>query len=220
MAGLSSTRSVDALQEFKIQTSSYSAEFGRSGGAAINAVTNSGTNAYHGDLFEFFRNSVLDARNYFQPTGPKAAYKENQYGATLGGLIIKDKLFWFGDYQGTSIDNPRPYDLNRAQRGGTYREFLLLLIIGTIYDPNTYNAITATRTPFAGGTSSRQQNRSDLAGVYKSLPGAEPARECEQLRNQPCRALSRQSGRLSWRLRPVTKKSRISSGSRMARLTL
>jgi Carboxypeptidase regulatory-like domain len=147
--GLVINTSVDALQEFKIQTSSYSAEFGRSGGAAINAVTKSGTNAYHGDAFEFFRNTVLDARNYFQPTGPKAAYKENQYGGTIGGFIIKDKLFWFGDYQGTSINNPAPLIStvpSALARTGNFSSSYY----GTIYDPNTYNPITTTRTPFPG----------------------------------------------------------------------
>src|SRR6266496_4621564 len=98
---------VDAIQEFKLQTNSYSAEFGRSGGAVVNAIVKSGTNSYHGTVFEFFRNSALDARDYFElPTEQKASFKQNQFGGTLGGAIIKDKLFWFGDYQGTRIRNP------------------------------------------------------------------------------------------------------------------
>ncbi|MGO8719805.1 MAG: carboxypeptidase regulatory-like domain-containing protein [Acidobacteriaceae bacterium] len=93
--------SVDALGEFKIQTNSFSAEFGRSGGAAINAVTKSGTNAYHGDVFEFFRNSALDARGYFEdPASKNAWFKQNRFGGTIGGPILRNKLFWFGDYQG------------------------------------------------------------------------------------------------------------------------
>ncbi len=78
--GLVINTQVDALQEFKIQTNSYSAEFGRSGGAVINAITKSGTNSYHGTVFEFFRNSALDARNFFQTSGSKAPYKQNQWG--------------------------------------------------------------------------------------------------------------------------------------------
>ena len=98
---------VDAIQEFKLQTNSYSAEFGRSGGAVVNAIIKSGTNRLHGSAFEFFRNSALDARDYFElPTDKKASFKQNQFGGTLGGAIIKDKLFWFGDYQGTRIRNP------------------------------------------------------------------------------------------------------------------
>jgi hypothetical protein len=98
---------VDAIQEFKLQTNTYSAEFGRSAGAVVNAITKSGTNRYHGNLFEFFRNSALDSRNYFElPTDKKASFKENQFGGTLGGPIVRDKLFWFGDYQATIIRNP------------------------------------------------------------------------------------------------------------------
>jgi hypothetical protein len=98
---------VDAIQEFKLQTNSYSAEFGRSGGAVVNAVTKTGTNNYHGSVFEFFRNSALDARDYFEdPTQEKASFKQNQFGATFGGPIMRDKFFWFIDYQGTRIRNP------------------------------------------------------------------------------------------------------------------
>src|SRR5262249_4486829 len=101
---------VDAIQEFKLQTNSYSAEFGRSGGAVVNAITKTGTNNYHGDVFEFFRNSALDARDFFEdPTQKKASFKQNQFGATFGGPIRKDKLFWFIDYQGTRIRNPQTF---------------------------------------------------------------------------------------------------------------
>ena len=73
----------------------------------MNAITKSGTNQYHGNVFEFFRNSALDARDYFEdPATKKASFKQNQFGGTLGGPIVKDKLFWFGDYQGTSIRKP------------------------------------------------------------------------------------------------------------------
>ncbi len=141
----------DSLQEFKIQTSSYSAEFGRSGGAVINAITKSGTNAYHGDVFEFIRNSVLDARDFFQTpaVGPKAPFRQNQFGGTIGGFVVKNKLFWFGDYEGTRINDPTPkistVPLALARTGNfTASNY------GAIYDPDTYNATTNTRTPFPG----------------------------------------------------------------------
>jgi hypothetical protein len=96
--------SVDAIEEFKVQTSNYSAEFGRSGGAVINATIKSGTNQFHGTAFEFLRNSALDARGFFEPPDQaKAPFKQNQFGGTLGGPIKKNKLFFFGDYQGTRV---------------------------------------------------------------------------------------------------------------------
>ncbi|HZU27327.1 MAG TPA: TonB-dependent receptor [Bryobacteraceae bacterium] len=140
---------VDAIQEFKIQTNSFSAEFGRSGGAAINAIIKSGTNQYHGDIFEFFRNSALDARDFFEdPNTKKASFKQNQFGGTIGGPIKRDKLFWFGDYQGTVIRLPLTYVSSvptAAQRTGDFS--------GpgnpTIYNPATYDPATGARTAFA-----------------------------------------------------------------------
>jgi hypothetical protein len=100
--------SVDAIAEFKIQSSNYSPEFGRSGGAVINATTKSGSDSFHGEVWDFFRNEALDARGYFEsPTDRKAPYKQNQFGATLGGPIKKDKAFFFVDYEGTRICQAR-----------------------------------------------------------------------------------------------------------------
>jgi hypothetical protein len=134
---------VDAIQEFKLQTNSYSAEFGRSGGAVVNAITKSGTNSYHGNLFEFFRNSALDARDYFEdPTEKKASFKQNQFGGTFGGPVIKNKLFFFGDYQGTSIRNPLTWVStvpSLAERVGDFSD----PSEPVIYDP-------ATGLPFPG----------------------------------------------------------------------
>ncbi|MDQ2844195.1 MAG: carboxypeptidase-like regulatory domain-containing protein, partial [Acidobacteriota bacterium] len=93
--------SVDALQEFKVQTDSYGAEFGRATGAVVNATVRSGTNQFHGVLYEFLRNQHLDARNFFDAGIPP--YHQNQFGATLGGRIIRDKLFFFTDYEGLRI---------------------------------------------------------------------------------------------------------------------
>jgi hypothetical protein len=94
--------SIEALQEFKIQTNAYSAEFGRSSGALINAVIKSGTNDLHGSAYEFHRNDNLDATNFFaNKTGsPKPFRLRNQFGGTLGGPIVRNKTFLFGDYEG------------------------------------------------------------------------------------------------------------------------
>jgi hypothetical protein len=90
---------VDAIEEFSVITSNYSAEYGKTSGGVINAVTRSGTNAFHGDAYEFLRNSALDARNFFDgPVIP--GFRRNQFGASAGGPISKDKLFVFGDYEG------------------------------------------------------------------------------------------------------------------------
>src|ERR1051326_621607 len=90
--------SVDALQEMKVQTSLYSGEFGRTAGGVINFVTKSGTNEYHGSLFEFFRNQHMDARNFFAVAKPP--YHQNQYGGSIGAPIRKNNVFYFADYEG------------------------------------------------------------------------------------------------------------------------
>jgi hypothetical protein len=91
----------DALAEFKVQTSNYNAEIGRAAGAVVNMSIKSGTNAFHGSLWEYWRNDILNARDYFQSVKPK--YRQNQFGATIGGPIIKDKLFFFGDVEANRI---------------------------------------------------------------------------------------------------------------------
>jgi hypothetical protein len=89
---------VDAIQEFKVQTTNFSAEFGRSGAAVLNATIKSGTNSFHGAVWEFFRNDKLDAKDYFE-TGDKGELRLNQFGFTAGGPVIKNKLFVFGDFE-------------------------------------------------------------------------------------------------------------------------
>ncbi|HEY4355244.1 MAG TPA: TonB-dependent receptor [Acidobacteriaceae bacterium] len=91
---------VDTILEFKIYTSSYKAEYGHSMGSVTTAVTRSGTNAFAGTLFEYIRNSALDARNYFDPGTRPPSFRRNQFGGVIGGPIKKDKLFFFGGYEG------------------------------------------------------------------------------------------------------------------------
>ncbi len=141
---------VDAIQEFKIQTSDYSAEFGRSGGAVINATIKSGTNQFHGTAFDFLRNDVLDARNFFEPAdSPKAPFRQNQFGGTLGGPIRRNKTFFFMDYQGTRAGTSNP-DISTvptaAEIGGNFNG------VTTIFDPNSTQMVNGNvvRTPFPG----------------------------------------------------------------------
>jgi hypothetical protein len=91
---------VDTLQEFRILKSSYSAEFGRAGGAVINTVTKSGTNTVHGTVFEYHRNSVLDARNFFDQGPEPPDFVRNQFGFVVGGPIVRGKTFFLGSYEG------------------------------------------------------------------------------------------------------------------------
>ena len=91
---------VDAIQEFSVITSNYSAEYGKTSGGVVNAITRSGTNQFHGNVYEFLRNSKLDAKNYFDdPTMPIPPFKRNQFGGTLGGPIVRDNTFFFGDFE-------------------------------------------------------------------------------------------------------------------------
>lgn len=93
---------VDAIQEFKVEINNPPAEFGRFNGGVVNLSTKAGTNYYRGSVFEFFRNEVLNARNLFAPAGQnKPVFRRNQFGGVIGGRIIKDKTFFFADYQGT-----------------------------------------------------------------------------------------------------------------------
>ena len=93
--------SPDALQEFKVETNNFSAEYGRAAGAIVNASIKSGTNQVHGSAWEFVRNTKLNAVGFFQPTGGvKPVFQQNQFGASLGGAIRKDKIFLFGDFEG------------------------------------------------------------------------------------------------------------------------
>ncbi|HVF55892.1 MAG TPA: carboxypeptidase-like regulatory domain-containing protein, partial [Pyrinomonadaceae bacterium] len=93
---------VDAIREFETLTSTYDAAFGRSAGAQINVVLKSGTNSFHGSLYEFHRNAAFDARNYFAPADePAPKYIRNQFGASVGGPLVRDRTFFFTDYEGT-----------------------------------------------------------------------------------------------------------------------
>ena len=139
---------IDAIAEFKVQTSNYSAEFGNGAGALVNMATKSGTNQLHGSAYEFLRNSRLDAADFFTNyfARSKVPLKRNQFGAALGGPIRKNKLFLFGNYEGYRIRtgstsaNSVP---TAAQRAGNFTG------LATIYDALNLDA-TGKRIPFAG----------------------------------------------------------------------
>ena len=95
---------VDAIREFEVLSSVYDASFGRSAGAQVNVVLKSGTNGFHGTAYEFLRNQSLDARNYFAPADqPDPTYRRNQFGFSFGGPVVKDRTFFFGDYEGARL---------------------------------------------------------------------------------------------------------------------
>jgi hypothetical protein len=102
--------SIDMIQEVKVDTNSYPAEVGRAGGAVVNLLTKSGTNDFHGGLYEYLRNDKLNANDFFSNRSgtPRPSYRQNQYGGSIGGHIKKDKTFFFGDYEGLKIRAGKP----------------------------------------------------------------------------------------------------------------
>ncbi|MEO5742184.1 MAG: carboxypeptidase-like regulatory domain-containing protein, partial [Vicinamibacterales bacterium] len=146
--------SVDALEEFKVQTGIYSAEFGR-GASQVNVVTKSGTNQFHGSLFDFHRNDAFDARPYAftaaQAAQPKAPFKWNQYGYTLGGPLWTNKLFFMSNWEGYRDRKQSQNNFSlptAAMRAGDFSSLPIQL-----YDPATCTPISATQrtcSPFVG----------------------------------------------------------------------
>ena len=142
---------VDAIQEFKVESNSPPAEFGRFNGGVVNLTTKAGANVVHGVAFEFLRNEALNARNVFQSTAPlKPDYRRSQFGGTIGGPIVKDHTFFFADYQGQrqsiarTVTSTVPTVL---QRQGIFTEAIAGRV-PVIYDPAT--TAGATRSPFPG----------------------------------------------------------------------
>lgn len=153
---------VDAIQEFKVETGDFSAEYGRAAGAVLNATVKSGTNSIHGTVWEFFRNDKLDAADWFENNSgiPKGELRWNQFGALIGGPIIKNKLFYFGDYEGfrrvqgntqsgftvptVSERNSGYTDLSDLISGSSRPDALGRQIpLGTVLDPATTRPVTA-----------------------------------------------------------------------------
>jgi len=144
---------IDSIQEFNVQTNGVSAEFGRFNGGVVNLSTRSGTNGFHGSVYEFFRNESLNARNYFAPVSQrKPEFRRNQYGAALGGPIVRNHTFFFVDYQGTkqAIGTVRTSTVPTVlERQGNFTE-LYGSTNPVLYDPATtvQSGSTFTRSPF------------------------------------------------------------------------
>ncbi len=141
--GFALNLSVEAIQEFKVQNNIYTAEYGRSGGGQVNLVTKSGSNQFHGDAFDFLRNSYFDANNFFTPISP--SLRRNQFGGILGGPIKRDRIFFFVDYEGERLAQALTQTTTTptaAQRQGI---FTSTIIDPTTNQPFPNNTIPANR---------------------------------------------------------------------------
>ena len=153
----------DSVAEFRVITNTFDAEYGRNSGSVVNVITKSGSNALHGDIYEYFRNTVLNAQGYFNTVKPQ--FNQNQFGGTLGGPIKKDRTFFFVSYEGRRIREGQPGDLlnvlTPAERGGDFSD---------------------TGGPFAGGIDSGYQfvadtlnGRPGCTNAIHALGGTTPA---------------------------------------------
>ena len=179
--GIAFTPSVDAVQEFKVKTSTFSAEFGHAAGAVINATVKSGTNEFHGTVFEFLRNNNLDANNFFTNAAgqPRAPFHQNQFGFAAGGPVVLPKLyngrnrtFFFADYQGTrqstsagsSITDVPP----AALRSGDFSKVSTI-----IYDPASRHigpTGLVIATPFAGNIIPQNRINTSASAITSLIP--------------------------------------------------
>jgi hypothetical protein len=146
---------IESIQEMRVTTTNYSADLGRTAGAVINMITKSGTNGFHGSAYEYFRNEVMDARNFFATTGAKPVFRQNQFGGSLGGRIRPNKTFFFADYDGLRLGQ------------AIVAVSTVPLANGVVpIQPNT--AMAAAAGPFTGGATGgeRTGNFSGIAPIY------------------------------------------------------
>jgi hypothetical protein len=164
---------VDGVQEFSVVTTGYTAEYGRTSGAIINAITKSGTNQFHGDAYFFDRDKVFDAKNYFDPAGPIPSFRRIQFGGSAGGAIIKDKTFIFGDYEGVRQDQPASQAINVPSQEARN---------GLLCFPSTKNCTSLTTVavnpnivPYLGlwpcPASCQSATNTDVVSLNVALPG-------------------------------------------------
>jgi hypothetical protein len=169
---------LDALREFTVQTSNFSAEYGAAAGGVVNAITKSGTNQFHGSAYDFLRNDNLDAQNYFATTKPLLV--RNQYGGSLGGPVIHDKMFFFTAYEGVHQRDETPSTATvptALERTGDFSQTRNTAgAVVPIYDPATTagTGSTATRAQFANNIipASRLNEIGNSLAQYYPLPNA------------------------------------------------
>ncbi|MBV9886332.1 MAG: TonB-dependent receptor [Acidobacteria bacterium] len=191
-AYISLTPGIEGVQELEVYTGKYNAEFGFSGSAVVNITTKSGSNQLHGAAFEFLRNEATDARNYFGGGEPNTPFRRNQFGGAIGGPILKNRLFFFGDYQGIRLKTSSTKFTTAPTAKMLTGDFSELYVpgqvddagntFGQIYDPSTRvldafgNVVSAT--PFPGNiipqskwdSSAAAMNAANIFGVA-NLPG-------------------------------------------------
>ncbi|MGH9659755.1 MAG: carboxypeptidase regulatory-like domain-containing protein [Bryobacteraceae bacterium] len=177
---------VESVQEFRVQTNNFSAEYANAGGAVINIVTKGGTNEIHGSLFHFFRNDALAANNFFSNAAgsPRPIFRYNQFGGTVGGPIVRNRTFYFAGYEGLSFKDPVVRTTSvptEPQRAGDFSRTLTAagrLIL--VHDPNTTrqdpnNPARYIRTPFAGNLVPQSRINPLAVALQKYFPAATSA---------------------------------------------
>jgi Carboxypeptidase regulatory-like domain len=169
LSGLVVSPPLDAINEFKLEQSAYSAEFGRAAGGVVNLTMKSGTNDFHGELFEFARNKAFTARSFFDAQTPP--FVQNQFGGLLGGPVLKNKLFFFSDYQGTRVRQGVTYIQSvptATQRAGNLADQL------QFFDPTAVTGTSATGLSVRGAFAGNQIPTSRINPVAAKLLAALP----------------------------------------------
>jgi Carboxypeptidase regulatory-like domain len=176
-SGAGAIPNLDSIAEFRILTNNTDAEYGNYAGAQINVVTKAGTNQWHGNAFEFLRNTDLDAKNYFD-VGSRGAYNQNQFGGTFGGPVIRDKIFFFADYQGNRVIQAVPQTIAGAPSAATEAGNFSGIAAG--FDPVINGVATPTTV---NGTAwaaqlSQQLGQAVSAGEPYYFPGCTTSVQC------------------------------------------
>jgi hypothetical protein len=173
--GIAIVPSVDAVQEFKVMTNNFAAEYGHAAGSIVSATIKSGSNQFHGVVFEFLRNDDFDANNYFTNLAglPRSPFHQNQFGGTLGGPIIHNRVFFFGDYQGTRQSSVSGSSIENipslAFRTGDFSSSPT-----TIYDPTTRHigpSGTVVASPFPGNKIPANMINPTALAILSLIPG-------------------------------------------------